>query len=118
MVRETTNSGFMSYDMETTKDASVAREKVQDLAERVKTIEDAVLKTEGRLAAIETDIAYLKKSNSEILQKIGEVSSRMDKQEGFFDGVKLTAKASGWVIGLIYSIVGGALGFLLHYLRK
>lgn len=99
------------------KDASIAREEVQDLTERVKKIEDAIIKTEGRLSSIETDLEHLKQDNAEILSQLKVLTTKRDKQDGFFEGVKLTAKASSWVIGIIYGIAGGIIGFLMTKLN-
>ena len=99
------------------KDASIAREKVQDLTERVKKIDDAIIKTEGRLSSIETDLEHLKQDNAEILSQLKVLTTKRDKQDGFFEGVKLTAKASSWVIGIIYGIAGGIIGFLMTKLN-
>lgn len=107
------NETFGAIDASASKDAYIAREKVQDLLDRVKKVEDAVLKTEGRLSSIETDMTNLKNSNHEILEQIKILTSKRDKQEGFFEGVKITAKASSWVIGIIYGIAGGIIGYLL-----
>lgn len=101
-------SSFDATAISASKEASFAREQVQEINNRVKLLEESLRKSESRLSSIETELANLKASNKEILSKLEKLTTRSDQNEGFFQGVKMTAKASGFVFSALYA------GFL-HY---
>ncbi len=92
---------------------SGALTRIESIEAKIAKIDETLLATEGRLSAMETDLANLKSNVDRVLEQVTTLNAKHSEQEGFLNGIVMASKASAWVIGLLYSAMGGILGFLL-----